>query len=116
MDKVQQKAEAMKETRDGSHKMVNVVRTGLWLIAVRKRETVSSLMSTVLCTFLGSNQFFISSETGRLKRYAQEEHENGAKAKMAGNAGKEDREGRGCSNPFDSFTSEKESKDFGHSF
>lgn len=28
MDKVQQKAEAMKETRDGSHKMVNVVRTG----------------------------------------------------------------------------------------
>jgi len=38
MDKVQQKAEAMKETRDGSHKIVNVVRTGLWLIAVRKRE------------------------------------------------------------------------------
>ena len=35
---------------------------------------------------------------------------------MAGNAGKEDREGRGCSNPFDSFTSEKESKDFGHPF
>lgn len=77
---------------------------------------VFSLMSTVLYTFLWSNQFFISSETGGLKRYAQEEHENGAKAKMAGNAGKEDREGRGCSKPFDSFTSEKESKDFGHSF